>query len=415
MRHPRFYAPWCGHCQNLKPAYEKAAKNLDGLAKVAAVNCDDDDNKQLCGQLGVQGFPTLKIVTPTKKLGKPRMEDYQGPRSAKAIAEAVVDRIPNHVKKLTDKDVEEWLSKDSEAPKAILFTDKGTTSALIRVLAIDFLGSVGVAQIRSKETKAAERFGVTEFPTIVLLPGGTKDPIVYEGELKKDPIVEFISQVAVPNPDTAPEKSSKAEASPEAARSSARVQNQEKPTESPDPKVVPDEAKESKPAQVPSKAHQISTLSTVADLESACLTPKSNTCVLALLPEPKEPDSELPPPAQTAVTSLSEIAHKHFVRKTKLFPFYTVPAVNEGAKTLRAGLGLPEDGESVEIIALNGRRGWWRRYNPSDKAEFGLASVETWIDSIRLGEGSREKLPDGVIVASKGDADKEKQPDHDEL
>lgn len=415
MRHPRFYAPWCGHCQNLKPAYEKAAKNLEGLAKVAAVNCDDDDNKQLCGQLGVKGFPTLKIVTPTKKLGKPRMEDYQGPRSAKAIAEAVVDRIPNHVKKLTDEDVEEWLSKDSEAPKAILFTDKGTTSALIRVLAIDFLGSVDVAQIRSKETKAVERFGVTEFPTIILLPGGTKDPIVYEGELKKDPIVEFISQVAAPNQDQAAEESSKAKASPEAARSSARVENQDIPTESPDPKIVPDDTKESKPAQVPSKAHQISTLSTVAELESACLTPKSNTCVLALLPEPKEPDSELPEPAQTAVTSLSEIAHKHFVRKTKLFPFYTVPAVNEGAKTLRTGLGLPEDGESVEIIALNGRRGWWRRYDPSDKADFGLASVEAWIDSIRLGEGSREKLPDGVIAASKGNVDKEKQPDHDEL
>jgi protein disulfide-isomerase A6 len=386
---------------------------LDGLAKVAAVNCDDDENKQLCGQLGVRGFPTLKIMTPSKKPGKPRTEDYQGPRSAKAIAESVVDRIPNHVKKLTDKDVDEWLSKDPEASKAILFTEKGTTSALIRAVAIDFLGSVDVAQVRNKEANAVDKFGVTEFPTIVLLPGGGKDHIVYEGELQKGPIVEFISQAATSNLDAAPKKSSKA--SPEAARSSAHVEDQNKPTGSPDPKVVPDDAKESKPAQVPSKAHPIATLSTVADLESACLTPKSNTCVLALLPEPKEPDSELPEPAQAAVTSLSEIAHKHSVRKTKLFPFYAVPAINEGAKTLRAGLGLPEDAESVEVIALNGRRGWWRRYDPSGKAEFGLASVERFIDSIRLGEGSKEKLPGGVIVAPKDEAEKEKQADHDEL
>ena len=77
-----FYAPWCGHCQSLKPAFEKAAKSLSGLAKVAAVNCDEEANKPLCGQMGVQGFPTLKIVRPGKKAGKPLVEDYQGARSA---------------------------------------------------------------------------------------------------------------------------------------------------------------------------------------------------------------------------------------------------------------------------------------------------------------------------------------------
>lgn len=48
-----FYAPWCGHCQQLVPEYTKVAKALKGIVKVGAVNADD--HKQLGGQYGVRG------------------------------------------------------------------------------------------------------------------------------------------------------------------------------------------------------------------------------------------------------------------------------------------------------------------------------------------------------------------------
>jgi protein disulfide-isomerase A6 len=382
--------------------------------------------------MGVQGFPTIKIMTPSKKPGKPRVEDYRGERTAKAIAQAVVDSIPNHVKRVTDRDLDNWLSEEGESPKAILFTEKGTTSALIRALAIEFLGSVKVAQVRSKESDAVEKFGVEKFPTLVLLPGDGKEHIIYDGELKKQPMVEFLSQVAAPNSPpakAAKDKSPKPSKSSSAGSRSSTVLDEQaerlKPTESPDPKIVPDDAKESKPAQVPIQAPPIGSLPTVEALEAACLTPKSGTCVLALLPEPSAPDADLSGSAKEALLSLSEIAHKHALRRSHLFPFYSVPAINDGAKTLRAGLGLSEDSKSIEIVALNGRRGWWRRYDASDNADYSLARVESWIDAIRLGEGSKSKLPDGVVVTeakaeteteTKTEAEAEKQTaDHDEL
>lgn len=393
----RFYAPWCGHCQNLKPAYEKAAKNLDGLAKVAAVNCDEDENKPFCGQMGVQGFPTLKIVTPSKKPGKPIVEDYQGPRTAKGIADAVVEKMPNNVKRLTDKNLDEWLSEEEASPKALLFTEKGTTSALIRALAIDFLGSVKVAQIRSKESAAVEKFGVTEFPSLVLLPGDGKEHTIYDGELKKGPMVEFLSQVASPNPDPAP-ASEKAK-----SKSSKSSESEKKATESEESAA---ESKPSAPAQAPPQAPAIPAFETPEALETACLAPKSGTCVLVLVPEPAESDSESAGPAKEALETLAQVAHKRTV------PTYNIPASNAGAKILKTSLGLSEDAQSVEIIAVNARRGWWRHYDPSESADFGVHRVEAWVDAIRMGEGSKNKLPEGIVV-TKDQA--EKKADHDEL
>jgi len=37
-----FYAPWCGHCQRLTPEWEKAAKSLKGIVKIAAVDADQE-------------------------------------------------------------------------------------------------------------------------------------------------------------------------------------------------------------------------------------------------------------------------------------------------------------------------------------------------------------------------------------
>lgn len=77
-----FYAPWCGHCQQLVPEYSKAASALRGAVKVGAV--DADQHKSLGGQYGVRGFPTIKIFGADKK--KP--EDYQGQRQASDLVEA---------------------------------------------------------------------------------------------------------------------------------------------------------------------------------------------------------------------------------------------------------------------------------------------------------------------------------------
>ena len=71
-----FYAPWCGHCQRLAPEYEKAAKALKGIGRIAAINADAEKVN-----VAIQGFPTIKLFVDGK------MSDYNGERTAKGIVD----------------------------------------------------------------------------------------------------------------------------------------------------------------------------------------------------------------------------------------------------------------------------------------------------------------------------------------
>ncbi len=61
-------------------------------------------------------------------------------------------------------------------------------------------------------------------------------------------------------------------------------------------------------------------------------------------------------------------------------------------------LGGPKD---FELVAVNARRGWWRRY---EGETFNFQSIENWVDNIRFGEGPKGKLPEDLF------ADGEEQP-----
>lgn len=71
-----FFAPWCGHCKNLAPEWEKAATALDGIVNIGAVDMTTD---QAAGSAyNIQGFPTIKFFGANKQSA----QDYNGGRTA---------------------------------------------------------------------------------------------------------------------------------------------------------------------------------------------------------------------------------------------------------------------------------------------------------------------------------------------
>nr|CDS31461.1 protein disulfide isomerase A3 [Hymenolepis microstoma] len=89
FKHPismvKYYAPWCGHCKALAPDYEAAATELKSVLPLFEVNCDED--RELCDEAGVRGFPTLKVYA-----NGIHVDDYNGPRTKKALVDFMLEK-----------------------------------------------------------------------------------------------------------------------------------------------------------------------------------------------------------------------------------------------------------------------------------------------------------------------------------
>ncbi|CAH8441085.1 unnamed protein product [Dicrocoelium dendriticum] len=83
-----FFAPWCGHCKNLKPHWERAATELKGIMKVGAV--DATVHSRLTAKYNIGAYPTIKFFPSGAKLQEPT--DYDGGRTSDDIVRWAQDK-----------------------------------------------------------------------------------------------------------------------------------------------------------------------------------------------------------------------------------------------------------------------------------------------------------------------------------
>ena len=78
-----FWAPWCGHCVEFKPAFNEFAQKIanNKEIEIIMVNCDKPDEKsvELMNKYNVVGFPTVVVEENSK------FNHYEGPRTVTGL------------------------------------------------------------------------------------------------------------------------------------------------------------------------------------------------------------------------------------------------------------------------------------------------------------------------------------------
>ncbi|XP_077365522.1 protein disulfide-isomerase A4 [Festucalex cinctus] len=200
-----FYAPWCGHCKQFAPEYEKIAQTLkENDPPIPVAKVDATEAKDLGSRFEVSGYPTIKIL----KRGE--AVDYDGDRTEKAIVARVQEISqpdwkppPEATLVLTAKDFDETVNNAD----IILVEFYAPWCGHCKRLAPEYEKAAKELSRRSPpiplakvdataESEIASRFDVTGYPTLKMFRKGKV--FDYNGPREQHGIVDYMGEQAGP-------------------------------------------------------------------------------------------------------------------------------------------------------------------------------------------------------------------------
>ena len=108
-----FFAPWCGHCKKLMPTWNELAdiENAPNknYMKVAVVDCDNQDNNDLCGAFDITGYPRMLYLKGEKYYR------YRGERTLEKITEFMYE---GGYQEVEAKDIPFYIEKTEKSVSA---------------------------------------------------------------------------------------------------------------------------------------------------------------------------------------------------------------------------------------------------------------------------------------------------------
>eukprot|EP00882_Tetradesmus_deserticola_P000622 GHRQ01000679.1.p1 GENE.GHRQ01000679.1~~GHRQ01000679.1.p1 ORF type:complete len:149 (+),score=40.89 GHRQ01000679.1:98-544(+) len=82
----KFFAPWCGHCKRLAPAWGELATAFKDHDTIRIANVDCTTDRDVCTTADIKGYPTLKVFYNGEEV-----KAYRGARELDALKDFITE------------------------------------------------------------------------------------------------------------------------------------------------------------------------------------------------------------------------------------------------------------------------------------------------------------------------------------
>ncbi|KAI6064185.1 Sulfhydryl oxidase 1 [Aix galericulata] len=177
-----FFASWCGHCVHFAPTWRALAEDIREWRPaviLAAIDCADEANQQVCASFGITGFPTLKFFRAFTKKAEDGIRIANPAATVADLRHAIITNLEQSLdawppacpplEPASAEEVHSFFQRNGEQYLALIF--EKSDSFVGREVALDLLQyeNVAVRRVLSSEEELVQKFGVTTFPSGYLL------------------------------------------------------------------------------------------------------------------------------------------------------------------------------------------------------------------------------------------------------
>ncbi|XP_043857490.1 sulfhydryl oxidase 1 [Dromiciops gliroides] len=222
-----FFASWCGHCIAFAPKWKALAnevKDWKPVLNVAALDCAEEANSEICRNFGIVSYPTVKFFKAFSDSSFTGTEFPVSGRSVEKLQESLVDALETHhggrwppacppLAPVRLGEINNFFLRNSDAEYlALIFEKKDSYVGREVELDLNRYNGIKVRRVLDEQEDIVTKFNVADFPSCYLLtrngsqyrvPALMESRSLYSSYLQKLPVVSEGTSTPTASPTTA--------------------------------------------------------------------------------------------------------------------------------------------------------------------------------------------------------------------